>query len=136
MFQDIRHALRVMWKDASITAAAIAILALGIGATTTVFSLVNGILVRPLPYPQPQHLVHVAEFHGSTEFGNAVAFPNYQDIRARTRLLHDIGRYSIEPARSLLDRISHHAVAMSAVAAFIPARRAPRVEPVIALREE
>jgi putative ABC transport system permease protein len=94
MLQDIRHALRVMWKDAPITAAAIAILALGIGATTTVFSLVNGILVRPLPYPESQRLVAVAEFHGSTEFGNAVAFPNYQDIRARTRLLQDIGLYS------------------------------------------
>ena len=95
MLQDIRHALRVMLKDASITAAAIAILALGIGSTTTVFSLVNGILVRPLPYPEPDRLVAVAEFHtGSTEFGNSVAFPNYQDIRARTRLLQDIGLYS------------------------------------------
>src|ERR1035438_2904844 len=94
MLQDIRHALRVMWKDASITAAAIAILALGIGATTTVFSLVNGILVRPLPYPEPDRLVAVAEYNSGGEFGRAVAFPNYQDIRARTRLLQDIGLYS------------------------------------------
>jgi len=94
MLQDIRHALRVMWKDASISAAAIAILALGIGSTTTVFSLVNGILVRPLPYPEPDRLVAVAEFNSGGEFGNAVAFPNYQDIRARTRLLQEIGLYS------------------------------------------
>ena len=57
MTQDIRHALRVMWKDAPITAAAIAVLALGIGSTTAVFSLVNGILVRPLPYPEPDRLI-------------------------------------------------------------------------------
>jgi putative ABC transport system permease protein len=95
MLQDIRHALRVMWKDAPIAAAAIAILALGIGSTTTVFSLVNGILVRPLPYPESERLVAVAEFQANgAEFGNAVAFPNYLDIRARTRLLQDIGLYS------------------------------------------
>ena len=94
MLQDIRHAFRVMWNDAPITAAAVAILALGIGSTTTVFSLVNGILVRPLPYPEPQRLVAVAEFHAGSAFGNAVAFPNYQDIRARARLLQDIGLYS------------------------------------------
>jgi putative ABC transport system permease protein len=96
MLQDIRHALRVMWKDAPVTAAAIAILALGIGSTTTVFSLVNGILVRPLPYPEPERLVAVAEFQRATSsvFGDSVAFPNYQDIRARTRLLQDIGLYA------------------------------------------
>lgn len=95
MLQDIRHAFRVMWKDAAITAAAIAVLALGIGCATAVFSLVNGILVRPLPYFQPERIVAVAEFNGSsTEFGSSLAFPNYQDIRARTRLLEDIGVYS------------------------------------------
>ncbi len=95
MTQDIRHALRVMWKDAPISAAAIAILALGIGSTTAVFSLVNGILVRPLPYPQPERLVAVAEFNpASMGAGHSVAFPNYLDLRARTRLLEDIGMYS------------------------------------------
>src|ERR1700683_1265186 len=94
MIQDIRHALRVMWKDAAITAAAIAVLALGIGSTTAIFSLVNGILGRPLPYPEPERLVAVAEYNpSSTEFGDTVAFPNYQDLRARTRLLQDIGLY-------------------------------------------
>ena len=96
MLQDIRHALRVMWKDAPITAAALAILALGIGSTTIVFSLVNGILVRPLPYPEPDRLIAVAEFQPATslEFGDAVAFPNYLDIRARTRLLEEFAVYS------------------------------------------
>ena len=94
MTQDIRHAFRVMWKDAPITVAAIAVLALGIGSTTAVFSLVNGILVRPLPYPQPERLVAVAEYNPArTEFGHAVAFPNYQDLRARTRLLEDLALF-------------------------------------------
>ena len=99
MLQDIRHALRLMRKDAPVTVAAIAILALGIGSTTAVFSLVNGILVRPLPYPQPERLVSVAEFNSNSgEFGQSVAFPNYLDIRARTRLLQNIGLYSEQQA--------------------------------------
>jgi putative ABC transport system permease protein len=94
MIQDLRHAIRVMRKDASITAAAIAILALGIGSTTAVFTLVNGILVNPLPYPEPNRLVAVQEFHPpSSEFDGAIAFPNYLDIRARMRLLEDVGVY-------------------------------------------
>ena len=96
MTQDIRHALRVMWKDAPITAAAIAVLALGIGSATAVFSLVNGILVRPLPYPESDRLIAIAEYNPvtSTAFGDSVAFPNYLDIRARTRLLEDFALYA------------------------------------------
>ncbi len=93
MLQDIRHALRVMRKDAPVTAAAIVILALGIGSTTAVFTLVNGILVRPLPYPDPERIVAVDEYQKETDFRGDVAFPNYQDLRARTRLLEDLGVY-------------------------------------------
>jgi putative ABC transport system permease protein len=93
MMQDLRHAIRVMRKDAAVTAAAIAILALGIGSTTAVFSLVNGILVRPLPFPAPDRIVAAGETSAASRLPGAIAFPNYQDIRARTRLLTDIGLY-------------------------------------------
>ena len=49
LVQDLRYAVRVLVKDPGVTAAAIAILALGIGSTTVVFSLANGLLLRPLP---------------------------------------------------------------------------------------
>ncbi|HEV2689877.1 MAG TPA: ABC transporter permease [Bryobacteraceae bacterium] len=95
MMQDIRHAIRVMRKDAPITAAAIAILALGIGSTTAVFTLVNGILVRPLPYPEHDRLVKVEEFQPPHEdFDGDIAFPNYLDIRTRMRLLDDVGVFT------------------------------------------
>jgi len=94
MMQDIRHAIRVMRKDAPITAAAILILALGIGAATAVFSLVNGILVRPLPYGNTDRLVAVEEYEpGDETYAGNVAFPNYQDLRARMHMLEDIGLY-------------------------------------------
>jgi putative ABC transport system permease protein len=94
MLQDLRHALRVMRNDAAATATAIVILALGIGSTTAVFTLVNGILVRPLPYPGSDRIVAVDEYQKETDSPGNVAFPNYQDLRARTRLLEDLGVFS------------------------------------------
>ena len=95
IIHDIRYALRILRKDLSVTAAAILILALGIGSTTLVFSLANGLLLRPLPYPQPERIVAVTE--SSPKDPNEttqISFPNYFDIRARARLLDDIGVYA------------------------------------------
>jgi putative ABC transport system permease protein len=95
IIQDLRYAIRVMRRDALVTAAAIVVLALGIGSTTLVFSLADGLLVRPLPYPEQDRLVAVEEYHPlETRAGGAVAFPNYLDIRARTQLLQDLALYS------------------------------------------
>jgi putative ABC transport system permease protein len=94
LVQDIRYAFRVLGKDRGVTAAAIAILALGIGSSTVVFSLANGVLIRPLPYFQPRRIVAVREYNPQDprESGQ-INFPNYADMRARTRLLEDIGVY-------------------------------------------
>jgi putative ABC transport system permease protein len=95
ILQDLRYALRIMRKDALVTAAAITILALGIGSTTLVFSLANGLLIRPLPYPEPDRLVAVTEFSPTdpTE-ARAVNFLNYLDFRSRARSFEDIGVYA------------------------------------------
>ena len=92
--QDLRYAVRVLRKDWPVTLAAIAILALGIGATTVIFSLANGLLLRPLPYPQTERLVSVEEDSPKdpSETGH-INFLNYLDLRARARLLDDIGVY-------------------------------------------
>jgi putative ABC transport system permease protein len=95
IIQDLRHALRLMRKDSVVTLTAIAILALGIGSTTIVFSLANGLLVRPLPYPQTDRIVYIEETNTSPgAFADSIAFPNYLDMRARTRLLDDIALYN------------------------------------------
>jgi len=95
IIHDLRYAFRILRKDLSVTAAAILILALGIGSTTLVFSLANGLLLRPLPYPQPERIIAVTEsspkdLNETTQ----ISFPNYFDIRARARLLDDIGVYN------------------------------------------
>ncbi|HLK68360.1 MAG TPA: ABC transporter permease [Bryobacteraceae bacterium] len=95
ILQDFRYALRILRKDATITVAALAILALGIGATTLVFSLANGLLLRPLPYADPARLVAVEEYSPKDpNESRQISFPNAVDFAARATLIQDLGVFS------------------------------------------
>src|SRR2546430_17447537 len=61
LLQDVRYALVTMRRDAGFTMAGLLTLALGIGATTAVFSVVYGVLLRPLPYVEPSRIVRLSE---------------------------------------------------------------------------
>ena len=89
IWQDGRYAVRSYAKAPSFTLALVATIALGIGASTAIFSMVNGIILRPLPYPEPDRLVVATETNGHGN-GMSVSWPNFLDWRARARAFESL----------------------------------------------
>ncbi len=89
LWQDIRYALRTMAKSPGFVAATVLTLALGIGANSAIFSLVNGVLLRPLPYPHPEQIVSV--FDVQPNYGNApMSYPEYADWREKSQVFQTL----------------------------------------------
>jgi len=113
--RDLRFVVRSMARTPSFFVVIVATLALGIGATTAIFSVVNGVLLRPLPYPQADRIVRVWQINkngGDVQFSD----PNFNDVRAESRSLasmaefNDFGTVSVTTAH---DAVRAHLAAAS-----------------------
>jgi predicted permease len=91
LLQDIRFGLRMLRKSPGFTAVAVLTLALGVGANTAIFSVINGVLLHPLPYANPDHLVSVQEAGRGS--GNPASYPDFLDWQSQNRVFSNMASY-------------------------------------------
>jgi predicted permease len=88
--QDFRYAVRTLWQKPAFAAVVLLTLALGSGATTVMFTVINGVLLKPLPYSEPDKLLVLQEkTEKATQFGNlwSMTYPNFLDVQRESRSL-------------------------------------------------
>ena len=93
IYQDIRFACRTLVKSAGFTIAAVCTLALGIGANTAIFSIINGVILRLLPYREPSRLVAVQEQLRTSSEDYAFSYPDFLDCARASRSFQGIAAW-------------------------------------------
>src|SRR5262245_22560186 len=94
MRHDILYALRTLSRSPAYAAVSILTLALGIGANTAIFSVVNGVLLKPLAYPHPEQLQFISSTFPKLNFDRFwISLPEFMEFKERTRAFEDVGGY-------------------------------------------
>jgi len=115
LLRDLRYALRQLGKAPGFTAVAVLTLGLGVGATTTLFSVVHGVLLRPLPYPEPDRIVRVFVVKRDGTRPSQMSDPDFTDLSDQNRSFEALAQYQTvlvsvsggtEPARVTAAQVS------------------------------
>lgn len=93
LLQDIRYALRLLRRNPGFTLTAIVTLALGIGATTAIFSIVDAVLLKPLPFPTADRLIRVRSVLAASGQGDVASYPDFLDWRARNHVFEGLSAF-------------------------------------------
>ena len=116
--QDVGYALRAILRRPGFTAVAALTLGLGIGATTAMFSVVNSVILRPLPYPQPERITMIWRTIPSLSWNRAPhSYPNFEDYRTSTRSFEAMAAYMSATASTVAEGDEtelHHGVLANA----------------------
>jgi len=98
VIQDLRYGLRMLAKNPGFTLVAVLTLALGIGGTVVVFSLLDAVLLRPLPYPQPDRLFRLFPLEGKRKSSmEASSYPDFRDWQRQSRTFESMAAYEELP---------------------------------------
>lgn len=96
LLQDLRYAFRMMTGNRAFTLVAVLALALGIGANTVIFSVVNAVLLRPLPFPEPNRIIMIFESNLQQHSREAIAAANFLDWRDQNQVFENMATYREE----------------------------------------
>src|ERR687887_565984 len=91
LLQDVRYGLRMLWQSPGFTVVAVLSLALGVGANTAIFGIVNAVLLRSLPFSHPERLVKIVASNrgvGARDIGLSV--PEFDDLRSRAGVFDQV----------------------------------------------
>src|SRR5690349_10095872 len=96
LLNDLRYGAKMLWKSRGVTLVAVISLAVGIGANSAIFSLVNSILLRPRPVSHPEQLVELYVSEGEQQPYSSTSYPSYLDLRDRNDVLSGLAAYGIQ----------------------------------------
>src|SRR5207249_8292357 len=95
MFSDLRYAIRMLLKNPGVTTVAVLTLALGIGANTAIFSVVNAALLRPLPYPESHRLVRLQSINLAKGVpADGISLPDFRDWQEQNRVFEQVAAFN------------------------------------------
>jgi predicted permease len=118
--RDTRHALRRLGHDWRFTAAAVLILALGIGANTAIFSVVNAVLIRPPSFQNTEQLVNIYQNTGESRLPSGNSYPAYLDMVGYTDVFADVAAFTFSPVSYEVDELLQSGFVEYATSSYLP----------------